>query len=91
MTAGDTQPTQPLPAVDTYAEPEPKRRRRAWPWIVALIVVAGLAVVAWFAGEWIARDMVDQDDPRAGHHAARRCLRTRPIDVVVAGRGAARS
>jgi hypothetical protein len=57
MTTGDTQPTQPLPPY-TFAEPAPKRRRRAWPWIIALIVVAGLAVAAWFAGEWIARDVV---------------------------------
>src|SRR6478609_1850844 len=57
MSAGDTQPTQPLPP-HTYAEAAPKRRRRAWPWIVALIVVVGLAVAAWFAGEWIAREVV---------------------------------
>ena len=57
MSAGDTQPTQPLPPY-TPAEAAPKRRRRAWPWIVALIVVAGLAVAAWFAGEWIAREVV---------------------------------
>lgn len=57
MTTGDTQPTQPLPPY-TYAEKEPKRRRRVWPWIVALIVVVGLAIAAWFAGEWIARDVV---------------------------------
>jgi len=57
MTAGDTQPTQPLPP-HTYMEAAPKRRRRAWTWVVALIVVAGLAVAAWFAGEWIARVVV---------------------------------
>ena len=58
MASGDTQPTQPLPGAWTYAEPEPRKRRRAWPWILALIIVAGLAVAAWFAGEWIARDIV---------------------------------
>jgi hypothetical protein len=56
MTAGDTQPTQPL-AEWTSTAPESKRRR-AWPWIVAILVVVGLAVAAWFAGEWIARDIV---------------------------------
>lgn len=57
MTTRDTQPTQPLPPY-TYAETTPKRRRRVWPWIVALIVVVALAVAAWFGGEWIARDIV---------------------------------
>lgn len=58
MTTGDTQPTQPLPPY-RHAEraSKPKRRRRAWPWIVAL-VVGCLAIAAWFAGEWIARDVV---------------------------------
>lgn len=58
MASGDTQPTQPLPGAWTYADPEPRKRRRAWPWILALLIVAGLAVGAWFAGEWIARDIV---------------------------------
>ena len=57
MNAGDTQPTTPLPAW-TVAEAPPKRRRRVWPWILALVIVVGLAVAAWFAGEWIARDIV---------------------------------
>jgi len=58
MTSGDTQPTRPLPGW-SYAEPEPpKKRRRAWPWIVAILIVAGLAVAAWFAGEAIAREVV---------------------------------
>ncbi|HYJ50434.1 MAG TPA: DUF2993 domain-containing protein [Microbacterium sp.] len=57
MTTGDTQPTTPLPPW-TYAETPPKRRRRAWPWILALVIVLGLAVAAWFAGEMIARDIV---------------------------------
>ncbi|PZU40950.1 MAG: DUF2993 domain-containing protein [Microbacterium sp.] len=38
----------------------PERRRRVWPWIVALLVVAGLLVGAWFAGEWLARDIVER-------------------------------
>ncbi len=57
MTAGDTQPTQPLPDW-AYAEPAPRRRRHGWIWLVALLIVAGLAVAAWFLGESIARDIV---------------------------------
>jgi len=34
--------------------------RRRWPWIVALLIVAVLAVVAWFAGEFIARSIVEK-------------------------------
>lgn len=58
MTSGDTQPTTPLPPFSYANAPQPKNRRRVWPWVVALVVVAGLAVAAWFAGEWIARDIV---------------------------------
>lgn len=58
MASGDTQPTQPLPGAWTHADPAPKKRRRVWPWIVAILVVGALAVAAWFAGEWIARDIV---------------------------------
>jgi hypothetical protein len=36
----------------------PPRRRRVWPWIVALVIVVGLAIVAWFAGEAIAHNLV---------------------------------
>ncbi|GAA1946943.1 DUF2993 domain-containing protein [Microbacterium deminutum] len=58
MTTADAQPTQPIPdawAVTTAPAP---RRRRAWPWIVAIVIVVGLAIVAWFAGEAIARNLV---------------------------------
>lgn len=53
----DTQPTVPLPE---WAQPTPvpKKRRRAWPWLVALVIVAALAAAAWFAGEAIARGLV---------------------------------
>lgn len=54
MTAGDTHPTQPLPDWEHAQAP----RRRAWPWIVAFLIVVVLAVVAWFAAEAIARDLV---------------------------------
>ncbi len=57
MTSGDAQPTQPIPGEWAYAEP-PRRRRRVWPWIIAGVIVVGLAIVAWFAGEAIARNLV---------------------------------
>ena len=57
MSQRDTQPTQPLPPF-AHAEPVHKKRRSVWPWIIVLLVVAGLAIAAWFAGEWIARDVV---------------------------------
>ncbi|WP_137846289.1 DUF2993 domain-containing protein [Microbacterium sp. 2FI] len=56
MTSGDTQPTQPLP--DWQPAAEPRRRRRIWPWLVALVVVVVLGIVAWFVAESIARDLV---------------------------------
>lgn len=59
MSAGDTQPTQPLPDWQVAA-PEPRRRLRAWPWIVAAVIVVGLAIAAWFAAEWIARGLVER-------------------------------
>lgn len=57
MTAGETQPTQPLPQGWIAEAPAP-RRRRSWPWIVATAIVVGLAIVAWFAGEAVARSVV---------------------------------
>lgn len=58
----DTQPTRPLPdpAMEwVLSLPEaPKRRRRVWPWIVTLAIVAGLALAAWFGGEAIARQLI---------------------------------
>lgn len=64
MSAGDTQPTRPLG--DAHATfpigetaPPPRRRRRVWPWIVALVVVVGLLVAAWFIAERVARDIVE--------------------------------
>lgn len=53
------QPTLPLPD-DRPRTASPPARRRRWPWIVALIVVAGLVVGAWFAGEQIARSIVER-------------------------------
>ena len=57
MPTADAQPTLPLPDRGVEQHP-PKRRRRVWPWIVAIVIVAGLAVGAWFAGEAIARQIV---------------------------------
>ncbi len=59
VSAGDTQPTVPLPEWGV-AESEPPRRRSAWPWIIAAVVVLGLAVGAWFLGESIARGIVEK-------------------------------
>ncbi len=57
MAPGDSQPTLPLP--DWAAETMPSRRRgRGWPWIIVLLVVAALALAAWFAAEALARDFV---------------------------------
>lgn len=38
--------------------PRTVRRRRRWPWLVAVLVVLLLIVAAFFAGEWVARDLV---------------------------------
>lgn len=58
MAAGDTQPTLPLP--ERFDAPAaPRRRRRVWPWLVALPVVVVLLVGAAVAGEFIARRTVE--------------------------------
>jgi hypothetical protein len=56
--SGDTRPTLPLP-FDTGEETDAApRRRRRWPWLVAVLVVLLLLVGAALAGEWLARDVV---------------------------------
>ncbi len=82
MTAADANPTQPLPE---WEQPStPRRRRRVWPWLVALAIVVVLAVVAWFVAEAVARDLV--------HQTVEEEIRERlslpadhPIDVAVPG------
>nr|WP_198426138.1 DUF2993 domain-containing protein [Microbacterium ureisolvens] len=76
-------PTEPLPD-GLAAAPVPRRRRRAWPWIVAFAIVAILAVVAWFAAEALARQIVtgvvrDQVRTQLSLPA------DQPIDVGIAG------
>ncbi|MGZ0711294.1 LmeA family phospholipid-binding protein (plasmid) [Coraliomargarita sp. W4R53] len=56
MASYETQPTAPMPEWG-YAEP-PKKRR--WPWVVILVLVVVGAVVAWFAAEAAARDIVEK-------------------------------
>ncbi|WP_425840998.1 DUF2993 domain-containing protein [Microbacterium sp. PA5] len=63
--SADDQPTQPLPdpraqwVLSSPAEP-PRRKRRRWPWLVSLVIVVALAIGAWFAGDAIARSIVEQ-------------------------------
>lgn len=49
--------TAPIPVTP---EAVPPRRRRRWPWIVTLIIVVALAIAAWFAGDAIARGIIEQ-------------------------------
>lgn len=61
MSSADTQPTLPIPedAVHAAAPAGAPRRRRGWiAWIIGFAIVVVLAVVAWFAGEAIARELV---------------------------------
>ena len=83
MTAGDTQPTQPLPDW-TSAPPEPRRRHSAWPWIISIVIVIGLAVAAWFVAEWVARGIVERTI-REQVVTNLALPADQPIDVTVAG------
>lgn len=59
MTAHDTQPTEPLPDGPLPDGPRAAAtKRRVWPWLVAFAIVLALAVVAWFAAEALARQIV---------------------------------
>lgn len=48
------------PAYVEQPQPAPAKRRRRWPWPVAIGVIALLVVGAWFAGEQIARSIVER-------------------------------
>ncbi|MDX2377343.1 DUF2993 domain-containing protein [Microbacterium sp. LRZ72] len=62
--SGSEHPTQPLPDPAqqwVLGTPEPqRRRRRAWPWILAAAVAAVVLVTAWFVAELLARDLVER-------------------------------
>ena len=58
MSAGGTDQS-PVPEWAT-APHEPRRRHSAWPWIISAIIVAVLAVAAWFIAEWVARGIVER-------------------------------
>ncbi|WP_127472717.1 DUF2993 domain-containing protein [Microbacterium sulfonylureivorans] len=54
--SADDQATQQLPDWEHTQAP----KRRWWPWLVAFAIVVVLAIVAWFAAEAIARDLVSR-------------------------------
>jgi len=66
--SSDDQPTQPLPdpraqwvlSSDGGSSRPAARRKRRWPWLVSLLIVIVLAIGAWFAGDAIARSIVEQ-------------------------------
>ena len=55
-----TTPPQDVPTLYWDDAPPPRRKRRLWPWIVSLGVVLVLFGGAAFAGEWLARDLVER-------------------------------
>lgn len=55
-----TTPPQDVPTLYWDDAPPPRRKRRLWPWIVSLLVVLVLFGGAAFAGEWLARDLVER-------------------------------
>ena len=66
MSAGDTQPTQPIPDEWIATAEPPRRRRRTWPWIVAFAIVIGLAIVG------VVRRRGHREGPRHQDHPRRR-------------------
>ncbi|MFT4052594.1 MAG: DUF2993 domain-containing protein [Microbacterium sp.] len=65
----DAHPTVPLPdpgarwalpADAAASAPLPPRRKRRWPWLVAVLAAAVLVVGAWFAAEHVARGVVER-------------------------------
>jgi len=55
-----TTPPQDVPILYWDDAPPPRRKRRLWPWIVSLVLVIVLFGGAAFAGEWLARDLVER-------------------------------
>ncbi|WP_103663205.1 DUF2993 domain-containing protein [Microbacterium sp. CJ77] len=55
-----TTPPDVPPTLHWDDAPPPRRKRRLWPWIVSLGVVLVLFGGAAFAGEWLARDLVER-------------------------------
>lgn len=60
--SADDHPTVPLPeGAAAWAQPTPEKpRRRRWVWWIGAAVVIVLAVVAWIAGEQIARGIIER-------------------------------
>ncbi|MFI8594667.1 DUF2993 domain-containing protein [Microbacterium sp. NPDC078428] len=63
--SGAEHPTLPLPEpgsrwVLANAGEAPARRRRVWPWIVTLVIVAAVLVGGWFVANWLAGDLVER-------------------------------
>lgn len=80
MSADDAQQTLQLPDWDHAEAP----RRRVWPWLLAFGIVIALAVVAWFAADAIARQILtgvvrDQVRSQLALPASQ------PIDVEIPG------
>jgi hypothetical protein len=84
VSTGDTQPTTPLPEWAIATEAPARRRRRVWPWLLSVLLVAGLAVLAWFVGEAVARDLVERT-VREQVISYLALPSDQPIDVEVAG------
>ena len=55
-----TTPPPDVPTLYWDDAPPPRRKRRLWPWLVSLVVVIVLFGGAAFAGEWLARDLVER-------------------------------
>jgi len=86
--SGDTQPTRPLPhpqAEWLLVSPEgaPRRKRKRWGWIIALLVAIAVGVAIWFVAEWAARTLVTSTIQT--EVANRLSLAPEDVDVTVAG------
>lgn len=59
MVQGLPEPQPGYKWVMQFPDTGPKRRS-PWPWIISSIVILVLMAGAWFAGEWLARDVVER-------------------------------